>query len=129
MLLASIFSFPTMFSTLPKTNFNLLVTFILSSANAFNLDRCNILSYGNQHFLLFQKCFLYPSLNKFRRCKILSFGKELMTLKKKALEKIVGKGENAAFPLFPLMFPTLSNCSIFSFSHNFSNLPNTNFNF
>ena len=31
-------SFPTMFSTLSKTKINILVTFILSSANAFNLD-------------------------------------------------------------------------------------------
>ena len=31
-------SFPTMFSSLPNTNFQFSVTFILSSANAFNLD-------------------------------------------------------------------------------------------
>ena len=29
--------FPIMFSTLPKTNFNFSVTFILTSASAFNL--------------------------------------------------------------------------------------------
>ena len=56
-----------MFSSLPKTNFNSLVTFILSSVNAFNLDHC----------------------------KILLFGKELTTLKQRAFENIVGKGESA----------------------------------
>ena len=40
--------FPTMFSTLPNQNFNFLVTFILSSANAFNLDGSKILSYGKE---------------------------------------------------------------------------------
>ena len=34
-----------MFSTLPKTNFNFAVTFILSSASAFNLDQTEILWY------------------------------------------------------------------------------------
>ena len=35
--------FPTMFSTLHKTNFKISVTFILSSAHAFNLDQSKIL--------------------------------------------------------------------------------------
>ena len=35
-----------MFSTLSKINFNLSFTFILSSANAFNLDQSKILSFG-----------------------------------------------------------------------------------
>ena len=39
---------PTMFSTLPETNFNLLVTIILSSANPFNLDPSKILSFDKQ---------------------------------------------------------------------------------
>ena len=39
---------PTMFSTLPKINFNFLVPFILSSANAFNLDNSIILSFGKE---------------------------------------------------------------------------------
>ena len=38
--------FPTMFSTHPKINFNFSVTFILSSANAFNLDQLKYLSFG-----------------------------------------------------------------------------------
>ena len=37
-----------MFSTLHKTNFKFSVTFILSSANAFNLDKPKMLSYGNE---------------------------------------------------------------------------------
>ena len=37
-----------MFSTIPKTNFNFSVTFVLSSANAFNLDKSKILSYGKE---------------------------------------------------------------------------------
>ena len=37
-----------MFSTVPKTNFKFLVTFILLSANAFNLDRSKILSVGKE---------------------------------------------------------------------------------
>ena len=40
--------FPTMFSTLPKSNFNFWVTFILSSANAFNLDQSKNLSFGKE---------------------------------------------------------------------------------
>ena len=40
------FPFPTMFSTLPKTNFNFLVIFMLLSANAFNLDMYEKSSFG-----------------------------------------------------------------------------------
>ena len=41
--------FPTMFSTLHKTNFKFSVTFILSSASAcaFKVDQFKILSFGN----------------------------------------------------------------------------------
>ena len=38
----------TMFSTLLKTNFNFSVTFILSSANAFNLNQSKNLSFGKE---------------------------------------------------------------------------------
>ena len=38
--------FPTMFSTHPKGNFFFQVIFILSSANAFNLDQSKKLSFG-----------------------------------------------------------------------------------
>ena len=36
-----------MFSTLSKTNFYFSVTYILSSANAFNLDQSKILLFSN----------------------------------------------------------------------------------
>ena len=42
------YPFPTMFSTLPKSNFNFWVTFILSSTNDFNLDQCKNLSFGTE---------------------------------------------------------------------------------
>ena len=37
-----------MFSTLPKTNFSFFFTFILSSANAFNLDQSKNMSFGKE---------------------------------------------------------------------------------
>ena len=37
-----------MFSTLSKPNFNFLFTFILSSANTFNLGQSKILSFGKE---------------------------------------------------------------------------------
>ena len=37
-----------MFSTLSKPIFNTSFTFIVSSANAFNLDQSNILSFGKE---------------------------------------------------------------------------------
>ena len=40
--------FPIMFSTLLKTNFNIWVTFTLSSANSFSLDQSKILSFGKE---------------------------------------------------------------------------------
>ena len=54
MLVTSIFSFPTMFSTLSKTEIIIYVTFILSSANAFNLDLVIFLSSGNGIIATFQ---------------------------------------------------------------------------
>ena len=68
--------FPTIFSTRPNTDFNFSVTFILWSANAFNLDQFKKLLFGkglrsllktlwgkgqnagNHHFPLFPQCFL-----------------------------------------------------------------------
>ena len=41
-------SCPIMFSTFPKTNLTSLVTFILSSANALNLDWSKVLSFGKE---------------------------------------------------------------------------------
>ena len=37
-----------MFSTLPQTNFNFSVAFILSSASAFNVDQSISLSFGKE---------------------------------------------------------------------------------
>ena len=48
MLVASIFPFRTLFSTLTKTNFNFFVTFNLSAANAFNLDQSQNLLFGKE---------------------------------------------------------------------------------
>ena len=41
-----------MFSSLPETNFNSIVTFILSSANALNLDLSKILPFGTELTML-----------------------------------------------------------------------------
>ena len=46
--LPAFFPFSMIFSNLLKTNLNFWVTFILSSANAFNLDQSNILSFGKE---------------------------------------------------------------------------------
>ena len=43
--------FPPCFSTHPNLNFNFWVTFILSSANAFNLDWSKILLFGKELML------------------------------------------------------------------------------
>ena len=44
--------FPQYFITLPNTKFNFFLAFILSSANAFNLDQSKILLFGQvlKHF-------------------------------------------------------------------------------
>ena len=47
LLVQAISPFPTIFSTLSKTEIIIFVTFNLSSANAFNLDWFKILSCGN----------------------------------------------------------------------------------
>ena len=47
-LVTSIFSFPTIFSTLPKTDFNFSVKFNLSSANAFSFDQSKNLLFGKE---------------------------------------------------------------------------------
>ena len=46
LLVTSISSFPTVFSTILKTNFNFSVTFILSSTSAFNLDQSEKSLFG-----------------------------------------------------------------------------------
>ena len=52
-----------MFSTLPIPNLNFSFTFILSCANAFNLDQSEILSFGKE--LRQQKSFYSSSLQAF----------------------------------------------------------------
>ena len=37
-----------MLANIPKMNFNISVTFIVSSANAFNLDQSTIMSFGKE---------------------------------------------------------------------------------
>ena len=78
--------FPTMLSTLSKTGIIILATLNFSSANALNLFKAKILSFGQE----------------------LTHYHTTLTLKN--LENIVGKGENAGvqdFSPFPTMFPTL----------------------
>ena len=40
--------FPKMFFTIPRTNLNFLVTFILLSASALNLNKSKIFSFGKE---------------------------------------------------------------------------------
>ena len=47
---AAVSPFPTMFSTLSKPNFNFSHTFILSSADAFNLDHSKKLSLSKEFY-------------------------------------------------------------------------------
>ena len=63
MLEASIFSFfPTMFSTLPKQNFNFSATSILLPANAFNLNQSKYLWFTTV-FIPYQQNEIYTSPN------------------------------------------------------------------
>ena len=80
-----------MFSTLPKTNFNFSVTFILSPAYAFKLDQSEILLFGKE----------------------LSVTQNLKSVSER-VENIVEKekGENARLPAFSL-FPTIISESFF----------------
>ena len=70
MLVSSISLFPTMFSSLRKANFNSLVTFILSSANAFNLDLSKILAFGKELKVQYWQC-LSTSFHPFPHDKVL----------------------------------------------------------
>ena len=61
-----------MFSTLLRTSITILITFILLSANSFNLNQSNILSFGkglNKLYLRYdtrrQKIFGLPKLKAF----------------------------------------------------------------
>ena len=52
-----------MFSTLPRSNLNFSVTFILSSANAFSLDQSKNLLFGKELNCHLQILLLSNSLN------------------------------------------------------------------
>ena len=90
-----------MFSTLPKRNFSFSVTFILSSANAFNLSWSKIMSFGRvkSYSVEFEKirCInLFPNKHLF-----------LHICSTKSFENTVGKEEiarNEQFLLFPQCF-------------------------
>ena len=58
--------FPTMFPTLPISNFNFSFTFILSSANAFNMDQSKILLFGKG--LITLTIPLSPVMKAFFKC-------------------------------------------------------------
>ena len=81
MVINSIFPFQTVFSTVSKKEIVILVTFILSSANAFNLVTSKISSFGKR----------------------LNVTEIIFSVHSK-IENIVGKGENAGYQHF-LLFP------------------------
>ena len=92
--------FPPLFPFIPKQFFFFYITFILSSANAFNLDWSQILP--------FLKLEIQPFTTQFQL---------VMTLKKKPFQTIEGKGENACnrenagnqhFLFFPQYFLPIS---------------------
>ena len=96
-----------MFSTLPKLNFNCTVTFILSSANAFNLDQSKILSFGNElRVNLWSANALYGSVSNVVWYVELTFLNNLTFYdrRKKLFEIIVRKCWLPAFSLFRTMF-------------------------
>ena len=87
-----------MFSTLPKSSLNFSFTFILSPANAFNLDQFKILLFGKELKKLetgsvLRKVNPFPNKPWFFTC-----------LQYKSFENTVGKGEiarNEQFLVFP----------------------------
>ena len=81
-----------MFSTLSKRNFSFSVTFILSSANAFNLDQSEILSFGKE-------LNLHHTIPTFKTWQMaLTLYRTILTFnnpKEEGYRNIEGKGENA----------------------------------
>ena len=61
-----------MFSTLRKTNLIFSVTFILSSANAFKLDRSKILSFGKGLIMGIKVIMLQQNINQ-KNCIVYHF--------------------------------------------------------
>ena len=75
-----------MFSSLPKTNFKFSATFNLPSANAFNLDQSENLSFGKELKVSIEGKGILYQLNK---------NPDLTAMRTKFFKNIVGKGENA----------------------------------
>ena len=92
-----------MFSTLPKPIFNTSFTFILSSANTFNLDQSKILSFGKELTHYQTKNFLDWSKLKQVEDDIFKFDESNRKFSK-WVENAVGKGEIARYEQF-LLFP------------------------
>ena len=81
-----------MFSTLPKPNFSLSVTYILLPANALNLDQSNTLLYGRILTLYKTKIFDQSKLKAFLDNTVNVV--QVMIFVSGKLENTVGKGEN-----------------------------------
>ena len=94
-----------MFSTCLKITFNFLVTYILSSADAFKLDLSTILWFGKESKM---NSIILSIFNLFCKC-IQSRRGPLANnlLGQKALENIVEKGENAT--IFSVQSESLYN--------------------
>ena len=71
-----------MFSTLPKRNLNFPFTFILLSANAFNLDQCKIFLFGKElthyHTVLHFDALIYIAVENFVRKGEIAYNKQFL---------------------------------------------------
>ena len=110
MLVTSIFSLSDNVSTLPKTKFHFSATFSVTflSANAFNLDQSEFLSFSKELTLPNDKILDWSKLKVIADDKIHVTQKLILVLK--WVENIVGRRENAGyhyFPLFPQCFQKL----------------------
>ena len=103
MLVTSIFSLSDNVSTLPKTKFHFSATFSATflSANAFNLDQSEFLSFSKELTLPNDKILDWSKLKVFADDKIHVTQKLILVLK--WAENIVGRGENAGYHYFLLL--------------------------
>ena len=128
-----------MFSTLPKPNFYFSVTFILLSANAFNLDQSKNLLFGNKVFLyeiiltfnnperkkpfptmfsmlLKTNIIILATYNLIWSLQVLQINGPFITKTcfLKAFKRIVGQGKNASYKRFSpsTMFSTLQKSNL-----------------
>ena len=94
-----------MFSTLPKTKFYFTVTFILLSANAFNLDQSKNLSFGKELSHRIKPC---PKRQILESSKVKQFADDNFEFDENGskfaeqVENTVGKGEIAHYKQFLL---------------------------